>query len=228
VELGDWRVTVLSGQLAADPANPTQAYYYVNFTVEYLGADPISADAFDLKLIDGVRVEYIIDRQVSGQGAYSPPGGQVAPRNPTSFTAGYRVSANVPGPSLVWVFKPTPDETHPVRFEAPIVKPTPTPAPLTQIAAQINGASLNEDQTLLVISGGVSNPAEQPVTISQVDVSLSTPDNVFSDLRGVEPAFPWLIEAGQTLAFRLQFARPPGFTAILRIVALQFELSGLR
>ncbi len=228
VELGNWRVIVLSGQLAADTANPTQAYYYVNFTVEYLGADPISADTFDVRLIDGVRVEYIIDREVSSNGAYDPPGGPIAPHNRTSFTAGYRVAANVPGPSLVWVFKPTPDETHPARFEVPLVKPTPTPAPITQITAQVNGASLNEDQTLLVINGGVSNPNPQTVTIGQVDVSLSTPDNVFSDLRGVEPPLPWVIEPEQTLAFRLQFTRPPGFTAILRIVALQFELSGLR
>ena len=230
VQLGNWRVTVLSARLATDvePENPTQAYYYVDFTVEYLGADPISADTFDMKLIDGVRVQYIIDREISRGGANPPPGGPVAPRNPTPFTAGYRVPANVPGPALVWVFKPAPDEAQSARFEVPIVKPTPTPAPNTQITAQINGASLNEDQTLIVISGGVGNPTKQQVTISQVDVSLNTPDNVFSDLRGVEPPFPWVIEPGQTMAFRLQFTRPPGFEAILRIVTLQFRLSGLR
>ncbi len=228
-QLGSWRVTVLSGQLVSDPANPTQAFYYVNFTVEYLGADPVSADTFDVKLIDGVRVEYIIDRAVSSNGAYAPPGGLVAPRNPTSFTAGYRVPADVPGPSLVWVFKPAPDATQSARFEVPIAKPTPTPAPNTQITV-VNccAATLNEDQTMLILSGGVGNPTEQSVTISQIDVSLSTPDNVFSDLRHAEPPFPWVIEPGQTMAFRLEFTRPPGFTAILRIVTLQFELNGLR
>jgi hypothetical protein len=227
-QLGAWRVTVLSGQLAPDAANPSQAIYYVNFTVEYLGADPASADAFDLKLIDGVRMEYIIDRQASSKGAYAPPGGLVAPRNPTSFTAAYRVPASVPGPSLIWAFKPTPDEAQGARFEVPIVRPTPTPAPSTLITAQINSASLSEDQTRITISGGLGNPTQQQVSIGQVDVSLNTPDNVFSDLRSVEPPFPWLIGPGQTLAFRLEFSRPPGFSAILRIVTLQFELSGLR
>ncbi|HLF25986.1 MAG TPA: hypothetical protein VJG32_06600 [Anaerolineae bacterium] len=227
-QLGSWRVMVLSGQLAPDPGNPTQAFYYVNFTVEFLGPDPVNADTFDLKLIDGVRNEYIIDRAVSAQGAYPPPGGQVAPRNPTSFTAGYRVPANIPGPSLTWVFKPAPDAEQAARFEAPIVKPTPTPEPNTQITVQLNSAVLSEDQTTLIIKGGVGNPTDQQVSISQVDVSLNTPDAVYSDLRSMEPPFPWMILPGQNLAFELQFTRPPGLTAILRIVTLQFELSGLR
>lgn len=227
-QIGDWRVTVLSGQLAPDALSSAQASYFVYFTVEYLGPDPVSADTFDLKLIDGVRMEYIIDREVSSRGAYSPPGGLVAPRNPTSFTAGYRVPSDVPGPALIWVFKPTPNSEQSARFEVPIVRPTPTPEPRTQITASINGASLNEDQTLLIISGGIGNPTEQSVTITQVDVSLSTLDNVFSDLRTVDPPFPWVIGPGQTMGFRLEYTRPPGFTAILRIVTLQYELSGLR
>jgi hypothetical protein len=228
VQAGDWRVTVVSGQLVPDPADPDRASYYVNFVVEYLGPDPASADLFDLKLIDGVRVEYIIDREVSRGGVYEPPGGLVAPRNPSSFTAGYRVSTSIPGPALIWVFKPSPEATELARFEVPIVRPTPTTPPNMLITAQINGASLSEDQTLIVISGGVGNPAEQSVTISQVDVSLSTPDNVFSDLRNVEPPFPWVIGPGQTMAFRLEYTRPPGFSAVLKIVAFQFELTGLR
>ncbi|HEY4690447.1 MAG TPA: hypothetical protein VIK33_14115 [Anaerolineae bacterium] len=228
-QIGEWRVTVLSGQLAPDPGDPTQAFYYVTFNVEYLGNDPISADTFDVKLIDGVRVQYIIDREVSRKGPYGPPGGLVAPRNPTSFTAGYRVSANVPGPSLVWEFKPSPDAPQPARFEVPIVKSTPTPQPNTLLTV-VNCcvAVLGPDQTLLVLSGGIGNPTDQQVTISQIDVSLKTPDNVFSDLRVADPPFPWVIPPGQNQAFRLEFTRPPGVTAVLRIVTLQFELSGLR
>jgi len=228
VQVGEWRVTALSGQLVPDPIDPDRAFYYVNFVVEYLGQDPTSADVFDVKLIDGVRTEYIIDREVSRNGAYDPPGGLVAPRNPSSFTAGYRVATNVPGPSLVWRFKPTLDAAESSCFEVPIVRPTPTLAPNTQITAQINGASLNEDQTLIVVSGGLGNPTDQSVTVSQIDVSLSTPDNVFSDLRNVDPPFPWVLGPGQTMAFRLEYTRPPGFSAVLRIVTLQFELSGLR
>jgi hypothetical protein len=231
VQIGVWRVTVLSGRLVTNGAgeNPQQAFYFVDFTVEYLGADPISADTFDLKLIDGVRAEYIIDREVSSRGAYNPPGGLIAPRNPTSFTAGYKVSASIPGPSLTWVFKPTPDADPPARFEVPIVKPTSTPEPRTQIAV-VNccTAILNEDQTQIILSGGVGNPTQQTVTISQVDISLNTPDNVFSDLRTAEPPLPWVIEPSTTMAFRLEFTRPPGFTAVFRIVNQQFELSGLR
>jgi hypothetical protein len=231
VQLGPWRVTALSGRLVTDvePENPNQAYYFVDFTVEYLGADPISADSFDVKLIDGVRAEYIIDRGVSSRGAYPPPGGLVAPHNPTSFTAGYRVPASVPGPSLIWVFKPTETESQSARIEVPIVKPTPTPEPRTQITV-INccTASLSLDQTLLLLGGGIGNPTDREVTISEIDISLSTPDNVFSDLRSAEPPLPWVIQPGTNLAFRLQFTRPPGVTALLRIVTQRFELSGLR
>lgn len=226
VQLGDWRITVLSGQLAPDSTDPAQAFYYVTFNVEYLGSEPIGADAIDVKLIDGVRVEYIIDRAVSNNGPYGPPAGLIAPHNPTSFTAGYRVPTNVPGPSLVWVFKPSADADSSARFEVPIVKPTPTPVPNTQITV-VNccTATLSEDQTRIILKGGIGNPTDQQVTINPIDVSLNTPDNVFSDLVSAQPPFPWLLPAEQTLAFELQFTRPPGLSAILRIVTLQFELS---
>ena len=227
-QIDKWRVTVLAGQLAPDPTNPVQANYYVNFTVEYLGDQPVSSDTFEMTLVDGVDVAYEFDPQVSRLGAYSPPGGLVAPRNPTSFTAGYRVSTDIPGPTLKWVFKPTPGTAQPARFEVPIVRPTPTPEPKTQITVQINGASLSTDQTLLVVTGGIGNPTDQSVSIGPADISLSTPDNVFSDVRTAEPALPWTIGPSQTMAFRLEFNRPPGFTAILRIVTQRFELSGLR
>jgi len=181
-----------------------------------------------MTLVDGVDVKHEFDPQISRLGAYPPPGGLVAPRNPTSFTAGYRVSVDIPGPTLEWVFKPTPAASQPARFEVPIVRPTPTPEPKTQITVQINGASLSLDQTLLVITGGVGNPTGQSTTIGLADISLNTPDNVFSDLRAAEPPLPWTIGPGQTNAFRLEFTRPPGFTAILRIVTQRFELSGLR
>ena len=227
-QIDKWRVTVLSGQLAPDTANPVQAIYYVNFTVEYLGDQPVSSNTFEMTLVDGVDVKHEFDPQISRLGAYPPPGGLVAPRNPTSFTAGYRVSVDIPGPTLEWVFKPTPAASQPARFEVPIVRPTPTPEPKTQITVQINGASLSLDQTLLVITGGVGNPTGQSTTIGLADISLNTPDNVFSDLRAAEPPLPWTIGPGQTNAFRLEFTRPPGFTAILRIVTQRFELSGLR
>lgn len=227
-QIDTWRVTVLSGQLAPDTANPAQANYYVNFTVEYLGDQPVSSNTFEMTLVDGVDVGYEFDPQISRGGAYPPPGGLVAPRNPTSFTAGYRVSTDIPGPTLKWVFKPNPAAGQPARFEVPIVRPTPTPEPKTQITVQINGASLSTDQTLLVVTGGIGNPTDQSVSIGPADISLSTPDNVFSDVRTAEPALPWTIGPGQTMAFRLEFNRPPGFTAILRIVTQRFELSGLR
>lgn len=231
VQIGQWRVTVLSGRLVSniDAGNPLQSYYFVDFTVEYLGNDPISADTFDLKLVDGVRAEYIIDRDISGRGAYSPPGGLIAPRNPTSFTAGYRVPTGVPGPSLTWAFKPAPDAEQAARFEVPIIKPTPTPEPRTQITV-VNccTAILSEDQTLLILSGGIGNPTQASVTIDQVDISLNTPDNVFSDLRTADPPLPWVVEPGTTMAFRLHFTRPPGLSAVFRVVNQQFELTNLR
>ena len=227
-QIDKWRVTVLSGQLAPDPANSAQDNYYVNFSVEYLGDQPVSSDTFQMTLIDGVGTEYEFDPQISRFGAYPPPGGLVAPRNPTSFTAGYRMADNIRGPTLKWLFKPTPGTQPPARFEVPIVRPTSTPEPKTQITVQINGASLSTDQTLLVITGGVGNPTGQSVSIGPADIGLSTPDNVLSDVRFAEPALPWTIGPGQTIAFRLEFTRPPGFTAILRIVTQRFELSGLR
>ena len=66
------------------------------------------------------------------------------------------------------------------------------------------------------------------MTISQVDISLNTPDNVFSDLRTADPPLPWVVEPGTTMAFRLHFTRPPGFSAVFRVVNQQFELTNLR
>lgn len=231
VQSGDWRATVLSGRLIdnVDPDNPSQAFYFVDFTVEYLGTNPISADTFDLTLIDGVGVRYIIDRDVSSRGAYGPPGGLVAPRNPTSFTAGYRVADNIPGPSLTWEFKSDPSDEVSARFEVPIVKPTPTPQPRTQlIIINCCSARLNDDQTLLVLRSGIGNPTDSEVVIDLNDISLRTDDNVVSDLHLAEPPLPWVIGPKQDMEFRLHFTRPPSFTALFQIVNKRFELTGLR
>lgn len=231
VQIADWRVTVQSARLVTevDPGNPSEAFYFVDFTVEYLGAEPASSREFDLVLIDGVRSRYVLDADVSNRGVFSPPGGLIAPRNPSPMTAGYRVSANIPGPTLIWEFKPNPEAPVAARIELAIVKPTPTPEPNTQLAI-INccTAQLNLDQTLLIISGGIGNETQQQAVIDQLDVSLRTTTNVFSELRSAQPPFPWVIEPGQTMAFELQFTRPPDFSAELQIVNQRFELSGLR
>ena len=227
VEIGGARVTVLSARLVYNaPGIPVGSeFYLVDFSVENIGSDPLDASKFEIVLQDYAQQKYKISETASKLGPNSPPTGQVLPGSTATFLSGFEVPTNVTGPVLVWIFRPQPGFAAQANVVVPLVGPTPTPDPRSQVSVQITQAYFNDDQTELTIVGGVGNPTASTVVVSTADISLSTPEGILATLRGSEPALPWNLGPGQNQTFTLRFSRLPGNSATLKVLFSSFELS---
>ena len=230
VEIGGAKVTVLSARLVLNaPGIPVgSSFYLVDFTVENVGTNPLDAANFQIELQDYANQKYKLSTTASQQGPNSPPKGQLPPGISATFTAGFEVPSNVNGPVLVWIFSPQPGFKAQANVAVPLVGPTPTPDPRSRVTVQITQAYLNDDQTEIILVGGIGNPTSSTIVVSTADVSLSSPDNVFATLRSTEPALPWNLGPGQNQSFTLHFSRLPSASATLKVLFASFELNGLQ
>ena len=227
IELGSAKVTVTSVRLVynAPGIEVGKAFYLVDFMVENIGADVIDAADFVFELQDYANQKYKLTEAASALGPNPAPKGQLLPGIVNTFTSGFEVPTNVTGPVLVWVFRPNAQFRAQASVAVPLIGPTPTPDPRTKLAVQITQAYFNTDQTEMIVVGGAGNPSGAPITISAADISLSTPDGVFAEIRGSEPPLPFSVGPGQSMSFMLRFSRLPSAMAVLRVLLASFELN---
>lgn len=69
---------------------------------------------------------------------------------------------------------------------------------------------------------------EQPLVISEENISLRTADGASYLLLSTNPAFPWSIPSGQALQFRVTYQSPPADSAIFTVLNQPFQLTSLR
>lgn len=227
IDLGGVRVTVLSGRMVFNaPGVPVgSAFYLVDFTAENIGSDAVDAAQFAITLQDYANQKYRLSETASSLGPNAPPTGQILPGLSATFTAGFEVPTNVTGPVLVWSFKPTATFRAQADVAVPLVGPTPTPDPRSQISVQVTQAYFSPDQSEMIVVAGVGNPTNAPVTLTSSDISLSTPDGVFAALLGSEPGLPTTLQPGQNQAISLRFSRLPSSSSNLRIFLAEFQLN---
>jgi hypothetical protein len=235
INLGDVRVTALNSRLLPGvsvglPAD--RSYFQVNIEVSSLITHHLDASQFTTQLIDSAGNRY----SLSSQGAFAAGGsgwtqGVLAPGATLSATAGFEVPANMPGPKLEWDFTIEKDNPYLARVSVPyeplLVQSTaqPTTAPLAEVA--LLNVNITPEGNELRIVGTVHNLTDKFLPVSLRDISLSSGNNL-SALNSSLPAFPWSITPGETLAFQLSFARPPGGApAVFTLFGQSFEISGL-
>ncbi|MCL5999765.1 MAG: hypothetical protein M1546_27435 [Chloroflexi bacterium] len=235
INLGDVRVTALNSRMLPGttvglPAD--QNYYQVNIQVTSLITRHLDASQFTAQLIDAAGNRY----SISSQGSFASGGagwtqGALSPGDTISATAGFEVPANMPGPKLEWSFTTEADNPYLARviipYEQIAVAPTsaPTAAPIAEVT--ILNVSITPEGNELRIVGTVRNTTGDFLPVSLRDLSLDS-NGTLSPLNASLPAFPWSITAGETLAFQLTFARPPGGTsAVFTMFGQSFEIMGL-
>ena len=221
------RVKVLSGRLVENaPGIPVgSAFYLVDFTVENLGSEPIDAANFVIDLSDYARVKYPLSATASELGPYPAPTGQLQAGLSGTYTSGFEVPSNVTGPVLTWSFKPMTSTTATANVAVPLVGPTPTPDPRTQVVIQITQAYFTPDSSELIIVGGIGNPTNSLVPVGPPDISLSTQEGILATLISADPALPWRIAPNSNINFTLHFSRLPSSQAVLRILQTSFALT---
>jgi hypothetical protein len=235
VNLGDVRVTALNSRMLPGTSVGLPAdhnYFQVNIEVTSLITHHLDASQFTTQLIDSAGNRYML----SSQGSFAAGGsgwtqGALAPGDTLSATAGFEVPANLPGPKLEWDFSIEKDNPYLARVNVPyeplVVQPTsqPTTAPVADVA--LLNVSITPEGNELRIVGTVHNLTDKFLPVSLRDVSLASGSNL-SALNSSLPAFPWSITPGETLAFQLTFARPPGGSpAIFTLFGQSFEIDGL-
>jgi hypothetical protein len=235
INLGDVRLTALSSRLLPGASLGLAAdrnYYQVNIQVTSLVTRHIDASQFESVLIDLAGNRY----PLSSQGSFAAGGsgwtqGALAPGETLTATAGFEVPINMPGPKLEWNFITEPNNPYVARvsipYEAVQVKPTAAPTAASVADVAILNVNISPEGNELRIVGTVRNLTDKFLPVSLRDVSLSSNNNL-SALNASLPAFPWNVTPGETLAFQLTFARPPGGApAIFTIFGQSFEISGL-
>lgn len=226
VRVGDVQVTVTSGH--AEPGAPGLApetmYYLVEFTVQNVGADPVDADAFTTRLQDEVGNTYLPSPPAAAFGNSDPLSGTIAPGTTVQGSIGYLVPETLPGPCLVWTFKPLPGSALQARVRIPFEGGTAGPPQVGQAEVSVSDAFLDDD--VLIIEGQVRNVGSELLTVEQGDIRLTSSAGT-GELRMAAPPLPWLVEPGQTQIIELQYDKPAASTALLSLAGYSFEIAGL-
>jgi hypothetical protein len=227
VEIGPVRVKVLGGRLVENaPGIPVgSVFYLVDFTAENIGEETVSAADFQIELMDYARQKWPMSATASKLGPNPPPGGQLLPGLSAPFTAGFEVPSNITGPILTWVFRPTTSFKGQANVAVPLLGPTPTPDPRSQLRVQISQAYFTSDQSEIVVVGSINNPTSALIPVGPADIVLSTPEGILATMNNADPGLPWRINSNDTLNFTLRFSRLPSRTALLTILNNSFELT---
>ncbi len=229
IEIGPVRVKVLSGRLVENaPGIPVgSAFYLVDFTAENIGEDALNVSNFVFQLLDYAGVKYDVKDIASKLGPNPPPSGQLLPGLSGTFTVGFQVPSNITGPILTWTFKPDATFKGQAAVAVPLLGPTPTPDPRTQIKVQISQAYYTPDQSELIVVGNIANPTTALIPIGPADITLSTQEvgGILATLNASDPSLPLRLGPGDNLDITLHFSRLPSATAILKILSNSFELT---
>ena len=233
VNLGDVRVKALDTRLVQGGAVGLPAgknYYQVDLQVTSQITRLVDASQFYAELYDSQGVKYIVSPQASAAaGARGWAQGALQPGGSLTVTAGFEVPDNLQGPTLTWVFAV--DKTTPIlakvalSYKAQSAQPTPTVAAARVAEVNLLNVNISPEGNELRLVGTLRNLTDKPLTVTLQNVELSTNGGALLGLNQSLPGLPWNIAPGETLAFQLNFNRPPpGSLAYFSLFGEAFEI----
>ena len=233
VNLGDVRVKALDTRLVQGGAVGLPSgknYYQVDLQVTSQITSLVDASQFYAELYDSQGVKYIVSPQASAAaGARGWAQGALQPGGSLTVTAGFEVPDNLQGPTLIWVFAV--DKTTPIlakvalSYKAQSAQPTPTVAAARVAEVNLLNVNISPEGNELRVVGTLRNLTDKPLTVNLQNVELSTNGGALLGLNQSLPGLPWNIAPGETLAFQLNFNRPPpGSSAYFSLFGEAFEI----
>jgi hypothetical protein len=233
---GPVRITVLetyqvTGAAAGLPVGTS--YLLLDLKIENLGTEVLEPQFFQTLVIDPSGNRFPLTYSAEQFANYGIPTEALAPGETVIGSVGYLVTANLEG-QYRWVFNPQPGSQYwvivPVRYEIPLVPPTPVPTQMQGVAIVTVNTSdvfINKSDGLLDIVIRVQNTSAGVVRITEADVGL----NSFADgqlvLLAPAPQFPWIVESGEMKLFQLQFQLPTTDSALLTVQGYTFSIENL-
>ena len=224
-QLDDLRLTVTGASSLFDrpEAPPGFAFYLVDFQIQNVGVEPIDLSAVRFVLMDDLGNQYARSGQASQLGAHPSPSGTLRPGESRQATTGYQIPIGLSSATLTWVAGR--EGGSQVRVTIPFTGGS-EDAGLNAVII-LQSAEVSPDGTGLIVSGEIANSGDQPIVVSESQVSL-TSNGTLHLMLSTSPAFPWVIPPGQTIPFSVSFQRPASSQAILTFLNRPFQLTGLR
>lgn len=227
-QLDQMRLTVTDATALFDrpEAPPGFVFYVIDLQVENVGTAPIDLSNLRFVLRDDLGNQYALNPQATqlGLGTYSPPTGILPPGEMQQVSIAYQIPAGLTSPTLTLLVSRE-GGTGQIQVTIPFTAGAEEAAQAATVSLQT--AEVSEDGTSIILMGQITNSGSQSLVVEETDVALASNGTVHLML-STNPAFPWVVPAGQSIAFSVTFQRPAGREAIFTILNRPFQLSGLR
>ena len=201
------------------------AFFQVDFEVQNVGLTAFDSNLLQLTLIDNIGNQYALNPTASTLGNNPALNGFLNSGQMIQATAGYQIPLGLSSESLSWVVART-DTGAQIQVNLPFTGSPSAAAASTSIT--LLQADVADDLTSLILTGQVTNLNNQPIVITETDISLNSQDGASYLLVATNPPFPWTVPAGQTLQFAVTYQRPNVETAVFNVLSQSFQLTGLR
>lgn len=225
-QLGNLRITATEAATLFDrPQAPSGFIFFViDFQVENVGAGRVDLTQLRFDLSDEIGNRYASSAEAATYGAYSPPAGTLGPGETRQASVGYQIPAGLTAPTLSWTVGRQ-GGTEQIEVTMPFAQSSEAAA--ENAVVTLDAGEVSTDGTSLVLTGQVSNNGSQRLVVNENNVSLRS-DGTIHLMLSTNPAFPWVVEPGQSLSFAVTFQRPGVAEATFTILNHPFVIGGLR
>ena len=199
------------------------AFYMVDYQIQNVSAATVSSDLLNMVLADDFGNLYAQNPVASTLGNYPPLTGSIDPGQSVSATAGYQIPTGLTSTTLRWQVTMVSTGSQ-IQVNIPFQEGGDSGQ---QANITLENVTVSPDGGSLIIVGQITNLGEQSIVVDVNNLSLSSGAAVYL-IQSTNPAFPWVIDIGQTLVFQVTYQRPLAPTATFTILNQSFELSGLQ
>ncbi|MBK8985509.1 MAG: DUF4352 domain-containing protein [Chloroflexi bacterium] len=226
VQLGDLQITVTG--TAFDPSRaeaPTGfAFFRVDYQVQNVGLTAVNTNRLQLILSDDLGNQYALSPLASQSGNFPVLSGFLNAGQSIQATAGYQVPLGLNSETVQWIVTDN-DTGARIQVVLPFAGGS---GALAQTSISLIDAAIAADQISLLLQGQITNLGQQPVVVTESDLSLRTTEGTQFLLLSTNPAFPWTVPPGQTLQFFVTYQRPPVDTFVFTVLNQPFQLTLVR
>lgn len=223
VQLGDLQITVTG--TAYDPSRPEApagfAFYRVDYQVQNVGLTAVDTSRLRLTLTDDLGNQYALSPLASQSGNFPILSGFINAGQSVQATAGYQIPLGLNSQSVQWTVLDTQSNAQ-IQVVIPFAGGSNA---AQQTTISLTGAIISADQITLLLEGQITNLGDQPVVVTERDISLRTADGAEFLLLSTNPPFPWTIPSGQTLQFFVTYQRPPMDSFVFTVLNQPFQLT---
>jgi hypothetical protein len=205
-QLDDIQLTATGASYVLDrPEAPSGfAFYMIDYQIQNVGLSALDTSILQLVLMDNLGNQYAVSPAASQIGNHPPLAGFMNSNQNVEATAAYQVPIGLNSAALNWIISRS-DTNGQVQVTVPFSGGSEV---IEGTDITLNRAEVSADLTSLVLGGQVTNSGEQPVLVTEGNVTLTTDDGSAYLILSTNPPFPWTVASQQTVQFQVSFQWP--------------------